>query len=200
MKRLTIRAAFTLSRSAATIIATALLAAACGGGGSSPSASGGSPAAGGSANSPSAVGYSSCIRSHGVPNFPDPPSGGGVAKASAQELGVSTTKFQGAERACRRLIPTTGGVAQQQEQQCFLTGDCPPAVLHRLLTVMLRFAQCMRSHGMPNFPDPTTDPQGHPFFDVSAQGVSRRAAHSPRFTAKISACQRLTGNFPFSLG
>lgn len=65
--------------SVAAIIATtvlAQLAAACGGG-SSPSStsstgSGGSSNAGGSTSSPSAVGYSRCIRSHGVPNWLDP--------------------------------------------------------------------------------------------------------------------------------
>jgi len=60
------------ARTAAVIVATAalaLLAAACSG---SPSSTGSSPNAGGPANSPSAVGYSRCVRSHGVPNFPDP--------------------------------------------------------------------------------------------------------------------------------
>ena len=54
-----------------TAAALALLAAACSG---SPSSTGpgSSSDAGGSANSPSAIAYSQCMRSHGVPNFPDP--------------------------------------------------------------------------------------------------------------------------------
>jgi hypothetical protein len=66
------------ARTAAAIIATAalaLLAAACGGSPSS-AGSGGSPDGGASASSPSAVAYSSCLRSHGVPNYPDPGGGG----------------------------------------------------------------------------------------------------------------------------
>jgi hypothetical protein len=62
------------ARTVAAIIATAalaLLAAACSSGPSS-TGSGGSPNAGGSASSPSAVSYSHCMRSHGVPNWPDP--------------------------------------------------------------------------------------------------------------------------------
>jgi len=52
-------------RTAAAIIAAAilaLLAAACSG----------NPSSAGSGGSPSAVAYSACMRSHGVPNFPDP--------------------------------------------------------------------------------------------------------------------------------
>ena len=140
------------------------------------------------------------MRSHGVPRFPDPPSNGGLPKGSAEELGVTGAQFQAAQRACQHLIPATGGSAQQQEQQCFVAHDCSPAVVHRLMNVMLRFAVCMRSHGVPKFPDPTTDSQGQPFFDVSAQGISDRASHSPQFTNKLNECQRRTGNFPFSMG
>ena len=192
------------ARTAATVIATAivpLLVAACGSGsGPSSAGSGGTPNARGSTASPSAVAYSYCMRSHGVPRFPDPPSNGGLAKGSAQELGVTGSQFQAAQRACQHLIPATGGSAQQQEQQCFVAHDCSPAVVHRLLTVMLRFAVCMRSHEVPKFPDPTTDSQGQPFFDVGAQGISDRASHSPQFTNKLNECQRRTGNFPFSMG
>jgi len=192
------------ARTAATVIATAivpLLVAACGSGsGPSSAGSGGTRNARASTASPSAVAYSYCMRSHGVPRFPDPPSNGGLAKGSAQELGVTGSQFQAAQRACQHLIPATGGSAQQQEQQCFVAHDCSPAVVHRLMNVMLRFAVCMRSHGVPKFPDPTTDSQGQPFFDVSAQGISDRASHSPQFTNKLNECQRRTGNFPFSMG
>jgi hypothetical protein len=58
----------------------------------------------------------------------------------------------------------------------------------------------MRSHGVPNFPDPTTDSQGQPFFNVSAQGISDSMSHSAQFTTKLNECQRETGNFPYSMG
>jgi uncharacterized membrane protein len=60
-------------RIAAAMVAVGVLAllAACSGSPSSAS-SGGSPTGGGSANAPSGVSYSQCMRSHGVPNFPDP--------------------------------------------------------------------------------------------------------------------------------
>ena len=88
--------------------AAALLAAACGGSPSS-TGSGGSPNAGGSANSPSAVAYSQCMRSHGVPNFPDPDSSGQIPKeAQTQQLGVSDSRFQAAQAACQRPVAVPG--------------------------------------------------------------------------------------------
>ena len=61
------------ARTASAIIATAALAmlAACSGS-SSSAGSGGSPNTAESSSSPSAVAYSACMRSHGVPGWPDP--------------------------------------------------------------------------------------------------------------------------------
>jgi hypothetical protein len=178
-----------------TMLGLTLLVAGCTG---SPS-SGRARGAGGS-QSPSAVGYSYCVRSHGVPNFPDPPSGGGVAKASAQQLGVSSATLQAAETACQHLIPAPGGALAQEEQQCFVANDCSSSVVRQLLNEMLRFARCMRSHGEPNFPDPTTDAHDQPFFDASAHGISDAQTHAPQFIAKLDECQRQVGNFPYTFG
>src|SRR5580698_5247479 len=120
------------SASLRAILATAalaMLAAACGG---SPASAGGSPSPGGPATPPSAVAYSQCVRSHGIPNFPDPPSGGGIAKASAQQPGSSTPRPQAAQQPCQHLIPATGAAAQQQEQGCFAARDCAPGVVREL--------------------------------------------------------------------
>ena len=115
------------ARAAAAIAATAalaLLAAACSSG--SPS-SGGSTDAGGSANS-RLVAYSQCMRSHGMPNFPDP-TGGVPPKVTAQELGVSSSQLQAAQRACQSLLPATGGsLTASSLQQCYLAGICPQAL------------------------------------------------------------------------
>ncbi len=180
---------------AAAIIATvalAQLAAACtSGSGPSSAGSGGSSTAGGSANSPSAVGYSHCIRSHGVPNFPDPPSSGGLPKASAQELGVSSSQYQAAMRACQHLLPT-GGSLHQQEYQCMQNSDCPQALVQQMLAADRELARCMRSHGVPNFPDPTTDSHG-PVFNITKAGISDAASHTDQFVAKLNECGRLVG-------
>lgn len=170
------------------IAALALLAAAC----STPSSTGGSPNAGGSATSTSAVAYSHCIRTHGVPNFPDPPSSGQVPKVDSQQLGVSSSQLQAARRTCQHLLPSTGGSLQQQAQQCVLAGDCPSAVVQQMLTSGRRFAVCMRAHGVPNWPDPTIDTGAHrgvPFFDLSREGIND---HSPQISRKMAECGRLT--------
>jgi hypothetical protein len=174
----------------AAIIATAalaLLAAACGG---SPSSAGRSPDADGSAGPASAVAYSHCIRSHGVPNYPDPDSSGTLPKTSAQQLGVSSARFQSARGTCQHLLPGKGGSLDANSlRQCELTGDCPPALVRQALSDGLRFARCMRSHGVLNWPDPTTDSEGRPYFDLSAHGFTRQQAHAPQIRAKVNECE-----------
>ena len=129
------------------------------------------------------------MRSHGVPNFPDPPSSGAVPKGGAQQYGVSNAEFQAAVTACQPLYPTSDGSIEE----CENTGDCPPAVVQNALTLMRRYAQCLRSHGVPNFPDPTIDSEGRPFFDVSGAGITYQYTHSALFGAKDSECERLVG-------
>jgi hypothetical protein len=176
------------ARTAAAIIAAAglaLLTAACGG---SPSAtaSGGSSNAGGSARSQSAVAFSGCMRSHAVPNFPDPSSSGGVPKETAQQLGVSSSRLQAALNACQHLLPDTGNT------------DDNPAALHQWWSQMLHFARCMHSHGVPNWPDPSAyppDPQ-RPTFNLHAAGIGfhlgaqpGNIVNSPQIQAKVRQCE-----------
>jgi hypothetical protein len=156
------------ARTATAVIATAslaLLAAACSGSPSSTS-TGGSSNANGSANS-RLVAYSQCMRSHGLPNFPDP-VGGVPPKVTAQELGVSSSRLQVAQGACQHLLPATGGsLTASSLQQCYLAGVCPQALVQQALSAGREFAQCMRSHGAPDWPDPTLDSQGRPLFNIN---------------------------------
>ena len=188
------------ARTAAAIIAAAalvLLAAACG---SSPSStgSGSSSTAGRSANSSTAggsanaqlVAFSRCMRSHGVPNFPDPQAGASNAKfPSAPQLRVSSSQLSTAENACQRVLPV--GVDDQ----------FPPGEVPLLLRGMLPFARCMRSHGVPNFPDPAADSEGRPMFPLSTHGISLNYSHSQRFNTVMGKCQNLVphqlGGIPF---
>ena len=180
--------------------AVILVGAACGGTastGAGPAASGAptahSTASAGAAGAPSAVAYANCMRSHGVPGYPDPGGDGQLQKTTAQQLGVSGSRLQAAEQACRPLYPASSGSFQQLLQECEATGDCPQAVVQQALTAMRPFAQCMRTHGVPDFPDPTLDSQGRPFFDVSAAGLSRAYTHSAQFIAKDATCEHLVG-------
>jgi hypothetical protein len=176
-------------RSAASVLATAavlLLAAACNG---SPSSAGpgGAPNARGAANSQKAVAFSQCMRARGVPNYPDPGSNGVLPKTSAQLLRVSSAQFNGAERGCQHLLPTTGAALTASSlQQCYLAGVCPQALVQHAVTAGRSFSRCMRAHGVPNWPDPTIDSQGRPLFNIN---VPRPV---PRQTSiAMSECTRL---------
>jgi hypothetical protein len=185
------------AQTAAAIIATAVLAllvAACSSGSPSSAGSGGSPQAAGSSNSPSAVAYSACMRSHGVPNFPDPGSDGAIPKGDAQHFKVSTSQLQAAQQACQPLLPV-GGSIDQQTEQCMSSGNCPPALVQQLLNLERRFAQCMRSRGLPHWPDPTLDSQGRPVFVISiSRDLGGVDPHEPQISSKEDECARLTGS------
>jgi hypothetical protein len=177
------------ARAAAAVLAVAALAwpaTACSG---SPSAAsqGGSSNAAVAASSP-AVSYSHCMRSHGVPNFPDPGSGGSLPKGTAQQFGVSSAQLQAAELACQHVLPAAGDLLTAASlQQCYLTHVCPPSLVRQALSAGRKFAQCMRSHGVPNWPDPTSEAGGGPpQFYIR---VSRPP--SPPVGAAIGACERL---------
>jgi hypothetical protein len=176
---------------AAAILALVLLATVACTGGSGPSSAspGGSPAAGGSAGVPSAVGYSHCMRSHGVRSYPDPPSGGQVPKAGPQQLGVSGAQLQAAQRSCRHQYPGNGGALGASLRQCEETGNCPQAMVHRVMNSMLSFSRCMRAHGVLNWPDPTVDSEGRPGFNlVPIHGTNW---NSPQIQNKIYECEHV---------
>jgi hypothetical protein len=130
------------------------------------------------------------MRANGVPEYPDPASGGQLPKGSAQAFGVSESRYQAAQRACQQLLPT-GGSFSEQANQCILAGDCPPALVQQMLTDGRKFAQCMRSHGVPNWPDPTIGDQGAPVFKVSAAGITHSQTHSPPMSNTIAECMHL---------
>jgi hypothetical protein len=163
----------------AVMAATAMLAVACGN--SPPSAgSGGSSNAGGSGTTTSAVRYTSCMRSHGVPAYPDPNSKGQLPKivpANEAQLGVSETRFTAAQTACQALWPYQGLTQAQTRQE---------------LTDAVKFAQCMRADGVPNWPDPTTNPDsGRVEFVINPGQVGfNPQSPSPQILAKARTCER----------
>jgi hypothetical protein len=93
-----------------------------------------------------ALAFSHCMHSHGVPNFPDPNSSGQILKRQIIALGPNGPQFQAAQRACVKLWPY-GSPGQNSTQ-----GQANTAT-------MLAFARCIRSHGFPSFPDPTSSGQ-----------------------------------------
>lgn len=195
-------------RRAAAMIGTALGVmlglAACGGGPSGPgvasegsttteeasASSSVSSSSSSSSSSEQSLAFSHCMRSHGVPSYPDPGSDGNLPKANARAFGVGLAQFRAAQQACRSLLPTNFTASLTQ---CLMTGDCPPAVVQEALTQGLQFARCMRSHGVPNWPDPTVDSTGRPSFQVTAAGISIASTRSARMLSKIGHCQNQPG-------
>ncbi len=92
----------------------------------------------GSADNAAALRFADCMRSNGVPDFPDPLQGGGFQRISG--LDKNSPALQAAQKACAKLAPGSGP---------------PRALSESQKLAALAFAKCMRSHGMPNFPDPT---------------------------------------------
>jgi hypothetical protein len=122
----------------AALVVMALLTAACGG--STPTHAGGSSPTGTSAPHQEELAVAQCMRSHGVPDFPDPTANGDIPNVSADSLGVSSSVYQSALNACRHLAPDATPSSGAQRRQ--------------MLSQLLQFARCMRSHGVPDFPDP----------------------------------------------
>jgi hypothetical protein len=153
---------------------------ALGSGGASASGGGATAKANGGADEAKLEAYSVCMRSHGVPSFPDPASGpnGGfgfqIKGGPGTGLDPNSPTFQAADNKCKSLLPN-GGVGQPlspAQQQAFLA-----------------WAACIRAHGVPTFPDP----------DFSGGGVRIRV-NGPGNGAAMQAAQlackpKLPGGF-----
>jgi len=136
------------------------------------------------------------MRSHGVPAYPDPDSSGQLPKPDAHHLGVSGTQLQASQQACLHLLPNTGrAINAGSVQECMMADDCPRALVQHVLTEERSFAQCMRSRGVPNWPDPITDSQGRPVFSISISKDGFNPYSKPIW-AKGNQCSQLMPDLP----
>jgi hypothetical protein len=181
-------------RAAAALIATAALAlpAAAFGGSRSSAIAGDSTNARASTSSQSnvqkALAYSRCMRAHGVLKFPDPNSSGAIPKVGLQQLGVSSTVFQAAQKACEHLLPSSDQSSQAWNQMT--------------LNALWNFARCVRTHGVPNWPDPLaeSDPgqPGTPGFPRNLPpGINTK---SPVVKNAMNKCQYLLAGIGYGSG
>jgi hypothetical protein len=124
------------------------------------------------------------MRAHGVTNFPDPDTNGFIPKLSPDSgVDIDSSTFQVAQTACEKYTPAATMTQVQRNQR---EAD------------LLRFAQCMRSHGLPNFPDPTLNPGGLWAFAIDrSSGVDR---NSPISQAADKACKSLMQDLPGPAG
>src|SRR5438067_6036435 len=102
--------------SVVAVASLALLAAGCGGGGSVGVASGASSTTTQTGatttqngRATAALALARCMRSHGIPNWPDPDSTGGFDKSKLRQLGVGVSRMRALEDgACNIPIPSSG--------------------------------------------------------------------------------------------
>jgi len=155
------------------IAALSVLAAGCGGGQGSPQAATTTTTA--TIARSTLLAFSHCMRSNGVPSFPDPQRFvGGNVKLAIHQLGSGSPHFQAALAACNHLLPSHGSSSSGESAQQQRTR----------LADELSFARCMRSHGVARFPDPTA--QGELSVEmVQAQGID---VHSPTVLHVVNTC------------
>lgn len=89
--------------------------------------------------------FAECMRSNGVPNFPDPSPGRGLLFQMGDGINPASPAVKAAQAKCRKLLP--GGPPG------------PGSTTHpsaQTLAKLLKIAVCMRQHGIRQFPDPRT--------------------------------------------
>jgi hypothetical protein len=111
------------------------------------------------------------MRSHGLSTYPDPQvsesDGHGSIKLSPDGL-AGTPAFRSASRACRHFLPD---------------GEAPAAISATEQAQDLKYADCMRWHGVPNFPDPD-----HDGVFTLPEGIDQQA---PLFQSATHACVKV---------
>jgi hypothetical protein len=117
--------------------------------------------------------FAACMRSHGVTNFPDPNAQGVISINSSSGLDPSSPQFQQAQQACAKDLPNGGTPSPAQQAQ--------------MRQQALAFSACMRSHGLPNFPDPQFGNGGRVTLRINVRsGIDPR---SSQFQEAQKACQ-----------
>src|SRR5215468_7837353 len=161
----------------AVTVGLLLLTAACGSGTSSSSTSSTSGTSSSGTGGVSAayvsdkLGLARCLRAHGVPNYPDP-NASGQEPPGSKEL-IRTPQGQAAVRACSSWDNRISNDVAAQNQV--------------VRVEYVRFAECMRARGLPDFPDPQ-NAEGRVEFVLSAS-QDGFDPHSPQVLAKAHHCE-----------
>jgi hypothetical protein len=124
--------------------------------------------------------YAQCIRTHGIADFPDPDRSGnidlkGLHPGPGSDLDPDDPRSQAAAKACEALRPT--GFSPGSD-------SVSATARRRAQARALRFSRCMRSHGVPNFPDPDSD-GGLSAHSIRSAGLGPA---SPQFRTALTAC------------
>jgi hypothetical protein len=161
------------------VAAFALFAAGCGGGGSPGVASNAATSTTQDGTPASALAFARCMRSHGIPNWPDPDRSGFFDKSKLRPLGLSVSRVRALEEGpCNIPLPSPQGYTITPADR----------------TDYLKAAACMRSHGFPGFPDPTFQNNG-----VQTNIPSGINQDSSQFKSAAGTCTKLIpAGLPYS--
>ncbi len=116
-----------------------------------------------------AVRFAECLRTNGVPDFPDPDAKGEFAYG----VSVSPAVFTKAVAACKDLQPPGSLSSRRSPEEQSAT---------------LRFARCMRENGVEDFPDPAN---GEPLVDTGRIPSSDREGGMSILNAAMQTCRRV---------
>ena len=123
-----------------------------------------------------------CFRAHGI-NVPDPSTGGGPAGGGGvfrTLRGYPQAQITAARQACSQYFA-----------QAFPQFNLSPTQRAQVQQQLVKFAECMRSHGV-DMPDPTFNGSGGFGFRRAFGSVDR---NSPAFQSAAQACQSLRPRF-----
>jgi hypothetical protein len=121
------------------------------------------------------VAYAQCMRTNGVPEFPDPDTGGAIklpGGGKAGNLDPDSPAFKSAHEKCKQYMGTGQTGAQ--------SGQDPWSLDNKL-----QYAKCMRQNGLASFPDPDKNGQ----FPRTDKG-SDLSPDSPQFKQADKACAK----------
>jgi hypothetical protein len=118
----------------------------------------------------SMLAYSRCMRAHGIANFPDPNADGNLSVEGdkGSNLDPNSAAFKAADAACKSLLPAAQAPPKNMKAQ------------------NLKYARCMRAHGISDFPDP--NPDGG--LRVTASPGSDLDPNNPQYKAASEACKK----------
>jgi hypothetical protein len=129
-----------------------------------------------------------CMRSHGVPNFPDPTSGpGGEGFSILQSAGSSSVTING--------IAFSGPAFHAAQKACQSAGSlgAPAPISGAQKEAFVAKAHCIRTHGVSNFPDPSFGPGGYGVGINLPVGFN---SQSPAFVSAAKACASVGAPIP----
>jgi hypothetical protein len=120
--------------------------------------------------------FAQCMRQHGV-DLPDPnadgaitiqhsDNGSGPSQSGPGGLEPNSPAFQAAQTACQKYQPNGG------------KGNATAQDIKAMQAKGLKFSQCMRSHGLPNFPDPQSNSSGGSTFQQAGGPGAKSGAQA----------------------